>query len=201
MGDLLDIDKRLGSLRQVRDLFPVAHHREHGEHENERRGGHDSRRGRYESLRAGLFVTGSLRCLGSRARFVEVLAQIGFGLEARPLGRVHRDEETRNGTTAVPQRLLSVAFWQIGLAHQVGRVIKSTWSVRYHTIVNGDRSVLVPLIFTDKRAGSSGVRARGTSSILEQDTTSHGVRLAGTRMHRNSKWKLTSRIRAKNDAV
>ena len=72
--------------------------REHGEHENERRDGHDSRRGRYESLSAGLFVTGSLRFLGSRARFVEVFAQIGFGLGARPLGRVHRDEETRNGT-------------------------------------------------------------------------------------------------------
>ena len=72
LGDLLDIHKRLGSLRHVRDLFPVAHHREHGEHEKERRGGHDSRRGRYKSLRAGLLVTGSLRCLGSRARFVEL---------------------------------------------------------------------------------------------------------------------------------
>eukprot|EP00964_Phaeocystis_antarctica_P066646 scaffold40312_cov100-Phaeocystis_antarctica.AAC.2 len=34
----------------------------------------------------------------SRARFVEVFAQIGFRLGARPLGRVHRDDETRNGT-------------------------------------------------------------------------------------------------------
>ena len=95
LGGLLDIDKRLDSLRQVGKLFPVAHHREHGEHEDEGRGGHDSRRVRYEPLCAGLLVTGSLRCLDSRARFLEVLAQIGFRLGATPL---HRDEETRNGT-------------------------------------------------------------------------------------------------------
>ena len=38
MGGLLDIDERLGSPRHVWKLTPVAHHREHGEHEDRTRG-------------------------------------------------------------------------------------------------------------------------------------------------------------------
>ena len=38
MGGLLDIDERLDSLTHVWKLTPVAHHREHGEHDDEGRG-------------------------------------------------------------------------------------------------------------------------------------------------------------------
>ena len=102
MSGLLDIDKRLDSLRHVGKLFPVAHHREHGEHEDEGRGGHERRRVRYESLCAGLLVTSSLPCLGSRARFLEVLAQIGFRHGARSLGRVHNGTNGSSTTDRLP---------------------------------------------------------------------------------------------------